>query len=301
MERNKNIEVLRALAIGYIVLYHYANSITGIVTSRRDALFVESLGQFGLITFFVLSGFGTYLSFENYNPSERGYNFYGFIKRRLKAIIPQYYFCIGILLLTTGIVFLNKGCLHYVIETLLLIQNYDIYNGINGVTWTVAVLFQLYFLAIPLYYFVKKSGFWSWAITVIVSVCLKKAIAGFIVANQMNNIYYIVSSIRIPFTTIDLILAGMCAARFSLNLSNKAIKRIRSPKIVIVCAALMLLYHYIFTKGAMQLEWLYGARWINCVWQSAIGLYVAIVCVLCYYLPFTYKTMVGGTTVYCKI
>ena len=141
MARNRNIEVLRAFAIIYMLLYHYASSITGLVKSYKGSLFIESLGQFALIGFFVLSGFGLYLSFERLETSGKPIQFLPFIKRRLRSLLPQYYLCIGIvLLLTTGIGYLSISHVFHIIQSLFLVQNFAPGNGINGVTWTIAVL-----------------------------------------------------------------------------------------------------------------------------------------------------------------
>lgn len=66
------------------------------------------------------------------------------------------------------------------------------------------------------------------------------------------------------------------------------------------CVALSLLYHYIFT-GGMQLEWIYGSGWINCVWQSVIGVYVVMVCGVVLLSAIYLQNYGGDTIVYCKI
>lgn len=292
--RLQNIEVLRAFAIIYMLLYHYANSITGFVKNYTTTLLVESLGQFALIGFFVLSGFGIYLSFQRLETDGKELRFIPFIKKRLRALIPQYYFCIGtFLLLTTGIGYLSKNHIFHIIESLLLIQNFDIANSINGVTWTIAVLFQLYLISILLYRLVKKYGLWAWGIGLFITICLKKGIATYIAMNEMDPIYYVITSIRIPFTTVDLILSGMCAAKICHKIPAKMIQILKKPQMSIACISLVLVYHYIFIKGTLWIETLYGNKWSNCVWQSAIGGYLAIICILLYYLPFTYTNKLG--------
>lgn len=297
MARNRNIEVLRAFAIIYMLLYHYASSITGLVKSYKGSLFIESLGQFALIGFFVLSGFGLYLSFERLETSGKPIQFLPFIKRRLRSLLPQYYLCIGIvLLLTTGIGYLSISHVFHIIQSLFLVQNFAPGNGINGVTWTIAVLFQLYLISIPLYYLVKKYGWRTWVIGVIITVCLKKSIAMYIAINELDALYYVITSIRIPFTTIDLILTGMCAAKICQEIPAKMLLVLRKPQMCIFCIGLVLLYHYIFIKGTLILlgGGLYGSKWVNCVWQSAIGGYLSIICIMLYYLPFTYTSKLGS-------
>lgn len=51
-----------------------------------------------------------------------------------------------------------------ILESIFLLQNYDKNNAINGVTGTIAVLFQLYFIAIPLYKWLIKRGPYIWTL-----------------------------------------------------------------------------------------------------------------------------------------
>ena len=294
MSRNKNIELLRALAISYMLLYHYSLSITGIVQSYFDSLFVESLGQFALIAFFVLSGFGLYLSFERLEVSGKSIKFIPLIKRRLRALLPQYYFCIGFtLFFTTGIGWLNREHIIHVIESLLLLQNFDIKNGINGVTWTIAVIFQLYIFSIPLYRLVKKYSWRILVVAVVFTVLLKKSFATYITMKELDEIYYVVTSIRIPLTTIDLVLSGMCAAHLCYRMPSKLVDLLKKPQTIVVCIVLIVLYHYSFIKGTQEIGNLFGNSWFSCIWQSVMGIYISIICMLLYYLPFTYSTKIG--------
>lgn len=296
MERNKNIEALRAIAISYMLLYHYSNSITGIVTGNNSFLLVDSFGQFALVGFFVLSGFGTYLSFQRLELNGE-IKFMPYMKRRLRAILPQYYFCVGVILLfTTSVSYLSTSHLYHVLESLFLVQNYDINNAINGVTWTLAVLFQLYLVSIPLYKLSKKYGFWSWGIGLVFSICLKRLLFWYISLNELNKLYYVVASIRIPMTTIDLILIGMCSAQFCVHVKANTLRFLKQKRIVCLCFSIVLLYHFIFAKYATWIGNLYDNRWMSCIWQSIIGGFVAGLCILLYFLPFNYQS-VGGKVI----
>lgn len=170
MKRNRDVEVLRALAIMYMLIYHYGMSITGISKTDTSTILIESFGQFALIGFFILSGFGSYCSFSR--QESNGTILYGsYIKRRLKAVIPLYYFWMVLALLFTSTVgFLSRENFKYVIEAFLLVQNFDFNNEINGVTWTLAVLTQLYFIAFPVYIVVKRYGIKSVGIIFIIVI-----------------------------------------------------------------------------------------------------------------------------------
>lgn len=299
MKRNKNIEMLRALAIIYMLLYHYMQSIPGIISGNIQSTLVESLGQFALISFFVLSGFGTYLSFNNMEIEGKSLYFSSYVKRRLRAILPQYYFCIiFVLLFTTGIGFFSWSHWRHLLESLFLVQNYDLNNGINGVTWTIAVLFQLYLIAIPLYNLAKKYGFISWGIALLISVCIKRILFFCISTSEINEFYYVMTSIRIPFTTIDLILCGMCMARLCLRMKEKYYRVLMQKKNIFICVSMLVLFHYLFELFVRRGGTLYGNYWISSVWQSAIGIYIAIMCLFLYFLPFLYRSRIGKIVQY---
>ena len=52
MKRNLNIEMIRAIAILYVLLYHFMVSIPTINTGEgMSSLYIESFGQFALIVF----------------------------------------------------------------------------------------------------------------------------------------------------------------------------------------------------------------------------------------------------------
>lgn len=63
-----------------------------------------------------------------------------------------------------------------ILESIFLLQNYDKNNAINGVTGTIAVLFQLYFIAIPLYKWLIKRGPYIWILVEAICFLLKRTI-----------------------------------------------------------------------------------------------------------------------------
>lgn len=295
MRRNKDIEVIRAIAILYMLIYHFAMSITGIPKTNNLDIFIESFGQFALIGFFVLSGFGTYISFWTKESRNKEITFSEYIKHRLKAILPQYYFSLGfILLLTFGIGYLNFDNLKYVIQSIILVQNFDPANGINGVTWTLAVLMQLCLIAIPLYRLVKKYGLKIYLILFIFTIILKKLIFNYIMNMGLDSSLYVVMSIRIPLTTIDLFVIGMCVAKLYLFIKDRNIS-IRFSKFIslFICIFTLIVYHIGFYVFCTKVGMIYDNRWICCVWQSVIGILIAVFCFFLSQLGFHYKTRLG--------
>lgn len=289
MERNKNIEMFRAMLILYMLFYHYMVSIPQI---GLPYLLKESFGQFALIGFFVLSGYGTYCFFISKGETA---SFTAYIKRRLSAVLPQYYFCIFIILLLTPQVALwsGKGLLK-ILESVLLVQNFDTSNGINGVTWTIAVLFQLYLIAMPLYKLLRKYGVFAWLAVGTCSLVLKRCIFYYIGTHGIDPLYYVVTSIRLPFTTIDLFLTGMFAAHLSAKLKDRLSgKKVNNAIILGVFIGMTILYHIGFNAYALHTGGLWVNKWTACVWHQLIALWLGCMLILLSGATFGFHSWAG--------
>lgn len=159
MTRNKNVEAVRGIAILGMLVYHYMLSIPGFGLSGKASIIVEGIGQFALISFFVISGFGSYTYFSYLEENNESVSMKTFLKKRLTKILPQYYLNIFVIIfLTSGLGYLSTNGIGRLLSSLLLVQNFFASGSVNGVTWTIAVLFQLYVVVKPLYYGVKKFG-----------------------------------------------------------------------------------------------------------------------------------------------
>lgn len=94
MKHNKNIDVLRALALLQILLYH-AWAVSG-TPDFLPAIFAPGLqlsGEIGVTVFFALSGFGIYCSISS--DYEKGtFRYKEYLAKRGRRILPPYYFCI---------------------------------------------------------------------------------------------------------------------------------------------------------------------------------------------------------------
>ena len=289
MGRNKNIEMLRAVLILYMLLYHYRVSIPQI---DLPYLFKESFGQFALIGFFVLSGYGTYCYFHSKGESAR---FTVYIKRRLLAILPQYYFSIFMILLLTSQVALwsGKGLIK-ILESVLLLQNFDTTNGINGVTWTIAVLFQLYLIAMPLYKLLQKLGVCAWLVIAAVSLALKRCIFYYIGTRGIDSFYYVVTGIRLPFTTVDLFLTGMLAAYIAVKLKNRLRgKKISNIAVMAICAGMLVLYHAGFNAYAVHTGGLWANKWTACAWHELIAIWIGGILLLLSNMDLQFESCPG--------
>lgn len=291
MKRNLNIEMIRALAIIYMLLYHFMVSMPEINAGAEQAVIIESFGQFALIGFFVLSGYGTFCLFSKMEKvGEVSFNKY--VKRRLFSILPQYYLCILFLLLTTWRTSLwsREGCVK-IVESFLLLQNFDNSNGVNGVTWTIAVLFQLYLIAIPLYKLLRKYRVGIWFVIAIIMFALRRGIFWYIGTNGIDAVYYVITSIRIPFTTVDLFFTGMCAAYISEKINEK----IKTKNRILIAAfvGMLVVYHIGFVKYATITGGLWGNKWTACIWQIMVAVWVAIILLLASKMKFEYRSYLG--------
>ena len=108
MERNKNVDIIRAIAILLIVVYHiFALSHVPLFKGKLSP-FIEYGGEYGVTLFFILSGFAIYKSLFR---RKENFNYKSFIVDRLKRILPEYYISIIILLCLAGgivLLFTNK-------------------------------------------------------------------------------------------------------------------------------------------------------------------------------------------------
>ena len=147
MKRNLNADIVRAVAILSVLIYHiYA--ITGVNLFHNENLnvFIMYGGEYGVAIFFILSGFAIYTSLKK-NIDK--FKYFDYIKRRLKRILPQYYICFFILLFFTGnAALLNKDQLLNIFSHIFLFHDqFPSYAGaINGVFWTLGVIFQFYLI-----------------------------------------------------------------------------------------------------------------------------------------------------------
>lgn len=206
--RNLNIELLRVVAVFSIVFYHYF--ITMLSLSSSQYLFLEALAQTAMIAFFSISGFGLYLYFEK---GKRTY--FQFLKHRLTHLLPQYYLNILFVVFTTGTVYFSAWGYKIVLSNFLCIQNLNLqWQGLNGVTWTVALMVQFYLVSPLIYHLMRRNSFFIFLFIVIAMVC--RYISGAIVTHlEVDAVYYVVCNIRQLPMTIDIFALGMLAAKLS--------------------------------------------------------------------------------------
>ena len=221
MKRIQNIDKIRAIACLLVLVYHcwaLCGSHPIHIPVIRE--YITYGGTIGVTAFFILSGYGIYSSLHATELSDHKISFKNFMTKRIKRIVPHYYFNILIALLFTGsAVYLTRDHLTNIISHLFFFHSFslDWHGAINGVLWTMAVIFQFYLIAIPLYYFVKKFKIWS-----VLLIILTTIIAQFLTLNHLwiidENVYGSFA-FSIPgrqlWTSLDNFVIGMYVAHLA--------------------------------------------------------------------------------------
>jgi len=295
IERNENVEALRGIAILCMLIYHYSVTVVEGNLSYNTFMILEALGQVGLIGFIVISGYGSFCYFDKQVNAGAKVSMGQFIKRRLKGILPQYWFCLLVVLLfTTNIGFLSIDNIKHVMVYLLLLQDFfpESQGAINGATWTLATIFHLYFFAVPLFKLVKRWGIKSYFISVLFSIGFKLILTSIITGKDLSDLYYLWASIRLPFSVIDLFIAGMCVAMLSNNIREKNVKT-NNLVIGFTCIILFIAMIVFFLTYSKIFPVLYGDKIHNNIWQSIIGLIYSVLLYFGTFFTFNYKSLIG--------
>lgn len=211
MKRNKSIDIVRAIAILIIVFYHAytltGNPYSGLFLSR----FFELGGEVGVTLFFLISGFGIYLSLAS--DDRKGQLTYGrFLRRRVVRILPQYYVCCVVLLLfTSQASLLSKAGLPHLITHALLIHNLwaNTNGSINGALWTMGTVFQFYLISVLLYRAIKRRPVLTLVASVVASMLCKYLIyhVGLAPRGAESILYFIYGRQLLP--ALDNFVVGM--------------------------------------------------------------------------------------------
>ena len=217
-KRNNNIDILRTFSIILIIVYHiYA--IFNIKTTKIIDCFISLGGEVGVTAFFVLSGISIYFSLNRDHSSFKKY-----IKKRMIRILPQYYINILIVLfLISGGTYLAVNHLGDIVTHIFLIHTlfYSYHGSINGVLWTIGVIWWFYILAFFIFKafckYPKTFLFGSIALTIISKIIIFNIIAD----KNLDSIYYFIYG-RQLITTIDNFIVGMFLGKLiTENKENK--------------------------------------------------------------------------------
>ena len=175
MQKKQNINKIRAIACLMVLIYH-SWALCGSAPIKIPVLreFVSFGGVIGVTLFFALSGYGIYCSLLATEQSGGKISFWRFMGKRIERVVPHYYFNLMVaLLFTSAAVYITVPHFENIIAHLFFYHSFHIdwHGAINGVLWTMAVIFQFYLIAIPLYFFVKKFRHWAVIIAIAFTVC----------------------------------------------------------------------------------------------------------------------------------
>jgi peptidoglycan/LPS O-acetylase OafA/YrhL len=219
MSRNKNVDVMRAVALLIVMIYH-GWVLTGSVSFNYSGvtLLVALGGEIGVTAFFALSGYGIYHSLRGMEEKQGKINYKEFWLKRIKRIAPQYYLCIAVIVLFSKFFssenFLSINGLRNIVTHLFFIHNlFPAYHGsMNGVLWTMGNIVQFYLIAPFLYKGFKKYGIRMEIGCILVTVLMKFVMYAYILpyTGHSNDLAFF--SGRQLITALDNFTIGMYIA-----------------------------------------------------------------------------------------
>lgn len=242
MRKIYNIDKIRAAACLLVLGYH-CWALCGGNGIRLPVLreYISYGGVIGVTIFFVLSGYGIYSSLLATERSGGKIAFGKFMGKRIRRVVPHYYLNLLVVLLFTGsAVYLTLPHVNNILSHLFFFHNFyfDWHGAINGSLWTMAVIFQFYLIAIPLYFFVKKCRHWAVVAAVAFTVAAQYV--------TMNHLWVLDETVMGSFafsipgrqlwTSLDNFVIGMYAAHL---VNSKPQSRRHWPWAIggILCAA----------------------------------------------------------------
>lgn len=290
MKRNQNIEMLRGVAILMILFYHYTISVPGMVKGSFGLILDESICQVAMCLFFSISGFGTYIYLDKQTENVTAWEY---LKKRFRRIARQYYFCIGVILLTTGASYLAWNQSFKILSVLTFCQNlfYSTNGAINGVSWTVALMMQFYVVAVPLYKLVKKYGIKSYVVSAILVLFIRIVISYYILLHSLDLLNYVIYSIRQIFTTADIFIAGMFAAK--IYKSGKLKLSSRNGWAATIGSGIGAILTFVIFTYTPQAIYVWGSNLRCWLWQPLVGLETAVMLLCACSIQCKYKTLIG--------
>lgn len=273
MQKKQNINKIRAIACLMVLIYH-SWALCGSAPIKIPVLreFVSFGGVIGVTLFFALSGYGIYCSLFAAEQAGGKISFWRFMGKRIERVVPHYYFNLMVaLLFTTAAVYITVPHFENIIAHLFFYHSFHIdwHGAINGVLWTMAVIFQFYLIAIPLYYFVKKLRHWALVMAVIFTIG-----AQYLTLNHLwiidetvfGDFAYSVPARQI-WSALDNFVVGMYVAHL-VNTKKKETSHV--PYIIGCILCIGLLYAH------CQLGNRYGV-WGRSLWNSSYHSILAII------------------------
>lgn len=192
-------------------------------------------GELGVSIFFVISGFSIYKNLSK----NQNQNYLDFIKNRIKRIGPHYYISLFlVLILTNCAIYISADHMLNLVSHTFFFHNlfYSYHGAINGVLWTMGVIFQFYLIAPLLKKCVDKSPVPTFIVSTFIAIMIKYILFYYIFPkNNLGNMYYFIYG-RQLFTSLDAFVLGMIISKINVreNKFNKLYAMLCAISIVIV-------------------------------------------------------------------
>jgi peptidoglycan/LPS O-acetylase OafA/YrhL len=287
--RNKRLDVLRCVAILFVIFQH----------GEASVFFIRA-GWIGVDLFFVLSGFLiSGLLFAEYKRSG-SIQMRRFLIRRGLKIYPAFYIYVAF----TAVVqlfFLRMSPLSAYLHEIFFVQNY--LGGIWGHTWSLAVEEHFYIL-LP---FFLLALLWSSSdkidpfrripatfLVVAVFCQISRAISAFSVPPRFDRVYYA------SHNRIDALFFGVLLG-YAYHFRREALERLIQPRSVRVLVGVLSIAFLSFAYWFDRETWFFGAIgyvliYLGCGGMLLLSLFTHNV------LPQALKTLVSSAgTAFAKI
>lgn len=272
--RNRTIDIFRAVAILAVLIYHFYYFCgypyqDHVIWNR----FLGIGGELGVTLFFIISGFGIDVSLERMKEKYGKISAINFLKRRFLRILPQYYACLGILLLlTSSAQFINKKGLFDIFTHMIFIHNWfpSTHGSINGVLWSMGTIFQFYFIAVFIKKLFDKNRILTTICSVIISVGVKVLLYHWILPGIATDASWYFIYARQIVTALDNFMFGMML-HWLLTNSRKEWKKTTALAGGVLAGAFCCLWILLLIRYSP-----YTDDWIGYLWHTvfAFGLTV---------------------------
>jgi len=133
-------DILRGTATFLVVLYHYTTRYNISIGHINQYMFNLSWGYVGVIIFFTLSGFLTFLNLHDKDT------IFSFIYKRIIRLYPVYW--LSIIITTISMLFLlpdRVRSIPTILANFSMLQNFLGIDSVDGVYWTLSYEILFYF------------------------------------------------------------------------------------------------------------------------------------------------------------
>ena len=265
MNRNRNVDILRAMAILLIIVYHcYILGGSPWSSHHKLNVLLSFGGELGVTLFFVLSGFGIFYSLLRQEKNGMPIKWTDFMRKRCVRIMPQYYFCIGFLLIFQSTAMISAEGVGHIFAYGLFLQNLTpaTHGSINGALWAIATIFQFYLIAVLLFKLIKRNWILTGILSIVITIVSKYVIYHLIIPTALpgnTNAFFVYG--RELISALDNFVLGMLAAMASVFLIEKLGRRQRiciGLTGVTVYIIILLVVSYYFSVSGLYVDSIRG-------------------------------------------